>query len=99
MTELADVRHNEGYSLAEVQQAFDAIEKELWQTVCGSAYEPRQVIDMLWELHRLMTTMRNQFAVSYAAKQVDVQKRMARLKERFFIYRHDRRGPESEADN
>lgn len=95
MVNLANIRHNEGYTLAEVQQALDAIETELWHTVRTSGQSGEEIIDMLFELRTLMNLLRNQFAFSYAEKQVDVQKRMARLKERFFIYRHDRQDLES----
>ncbi|RPI01143.1 MAG: hypothetical protein EHM72_07270 [Calditrichaeota bacterium] len=96
MIELANIRHNEGYALAEVQSAIDTIEDELWDTVIACGRPPDIIINMLHEVHRLMVLMRNQFAVSYAEKQVDVQKRMAKLKERFFIYRHDRQDLEKE---
>ncbi|MDZ7370522.1 MAG: hypothetical protein ONB12_05045 [candidate division KSB1 bacterium] len=96
MAELANIRHNEGYTLEEVQKALDAIEEELWQTISRSGEPCEEIVAMLHEMNRLMVCMRNQFAVSYAAKQVDVQKRMARLKERFFIYRHDRKDLESQ---
>lgn len=91
MVQLANIRHNEGYTLAEVQKAFDAVEEELWYTISNCGRDNREIIDLLHELHLAMTLMRNQFAVSYAEKQIDVQKRMAKLKERFFIFRHDRK--------
>jgi len=90
MISLADTRHNEGYTLKEVQSAIDAIEEELWHTIVHSGYENHDIIDMLFECHRMMVRARNQFATSFAEKQIDTQKRMNKLKERFYIYKHDR---------
>jgi hypothetical protein len=98
MVQLANIRNNEGYTLAEVQKAFDAVEEELWYTLTHCGRDNGEIIELLHELHQVMTLMRNQFAVSYADKQIDVQKRMAKLKERFFIYRHDRKDLEAKND-
>lgn len=91
ITELANTRHNEGYSLHEVQQAINIIEEELWQSIIKSKWEKASIIQMLFECHRLLVLIRNQFAQAYLDKQIEFQKRMNELKERFYIYRHDRK--------
>lgn len=98
MIELANTRHNEGYQLDEVQTAIDVIEEELWHSIVQSEYSYQRILDMLFELHRIMVMVRNQFAASYAQKQIDAQKRMNALKERFYIYRHDRKDLDDESE-
>ena len=98
MIELADTRHNEGYQLDEVQTAIDIVEEELWKSIVESGYANDRILDMLFELHRIMVMVRNQFAASYSQKQIDAQKRMNALKERFYIYRHDRKDVDEETE-
>ncbi|MDZ7722900.1 MAG: hypothetical protein U5R06_08845 [candidate division KSB1 bacterium] len=88
---LAEKRSNEGYTLEEVQQAFDIIEKELWRVITESSREHKDMINMLRVCRDLFARVRNEFARTYLKEQLKLQKRMNELKERFYIYRHDRK--------
>ena len=89
--DLAEKRSNEGYTLEEVQNAFDIIEKEVWCVITESDKKNKTMINMLRVCRDLFALVRNEFARIYLEEQLKQQKRMNELKERFYIYRHDRK--------
>lgn len=89
--ELAEKRSNEGYTLQEVQHAFDIIEIEIWHVITTSGKDDQTIINMLKVCRDLFALVRNKYAQNYLQEQLKLQKRMNELKERFYIYRHDRK--------
>jgi len=88
---LAEKRSNEGYSLKEVQQAFDAIEDEIWETIKKSGQTKNDLIAILRTCRNLFNVARNEFSRAFLDKQITHQNKMNTLKERFYLYRHDRK--------
>lgn len=91
MSDLAVVRANEGYQMEEVQKAIDIFEEELWNVL--TTYQPKDavLVEQLVLCNRIFCEAKNYFSRQYMKKVLQMQQSLSNLKEKFYVYRSDRR--------
>ncbi len=91
MENLANKRSNEGYTLEEVQKAIRIFENEFWSMLTTCYPLSEELVELLTECNRAFAVARDNFAKYYVSKTLDIQNELNTLKERFYIYKKDRK--------
>jgi hypothetical protein len=91
--QLAGKRSLEGYSLAEVLQAVDIFAQESWHLLARRQKPSRDLLEMLYEINQIFGQAKNLLATIFLRQAGGAQAELDRLKEKFFVYRHQRSGP------
>ncbi len=89
--ELAQKRSNEGYSLEEVQNAIRIFEEEFWNILVHHYPVSNELVELLTYCNRAFGVARDHFAKYYISRTIDMQNELNSLKERFYIYKKDRK--------
>ena len=87
--QLVTHRANEGYSLKEVEEAFDIVEDTLWEMIVKYCPLEQSMVDVLLIIRELFHTFKNTFAQIFFDDALTAQKQFADIRQKFAEYRNE----------
>jgi hypothetical protein len=88
---LVEQRSNEGYSLVEIEQAFDIVEDTLWEVLVKYWPLEQSLIEALSLIRKFFHETKNSFAQLFLRDALTTQKQVSKIHQKFAEYReiHD----------
>lgn len=86
---LVEQRANEGYSLKEVEEAFDIIEDTLWEMVVKYCPLEESLIEVLALIKELFHKFKNTFAQMFYDEALKAEKQFGEIRKKFAEYRSE----------
>ncbi len=88
--ELVQQRSNEGYTLKEIEEAFDIVEDTLWEVLTKYCPLEQSLIEVLSIVKKLFHAAKNSFAQLFFQDALNTQKQFENVRRKFIEYRNER---------
>ncbi|MBD3306485.1 hypothetical protein GF339_08785 [candidate division KSB3 bacterium] len=82
-------RSNEGYSLHEIEQAFDIIEDTLWEVLVKYCPLEQSLIEVLSLVRKIFHEIKNSFAQLFLQDALKTQRQFDEIRRKFAAYRNE----------
>lgn len=87
--ELVEQRTNEGYTLKEIEEAFDIVEDTLWEVLVKYCPLEQSLIEVLSTVRKFFREVKNSFGYLFLQDALTAQKQFEDIRRKFAEYRNE----------